>query len=138
MPQVLTRDYWNSVAVRANDEMSKLKQDPEELEKNKQQLKKIFDNMKKDAIEKIDAMGNDVMNEMDDLSPEEQKLLIGFWEGVGAFFKEILDWVNTIFRKIVDLFKQGFKLVKETVKKIFQPVTDALKGVWDSLSSAFS
>lgn len=100
--------------------------DATKTEKNKEKLKQYFKKMR----DHMDAQENELLVEMDTMSPEEQEQTLLFWKVATKFVTDVIDWVKKTFDYVFEKIKAGYKLVKEAVQGFFKSVLDLFKSVF--------
>ena len=98
--------------------------------RNKERAAKIFDHLKKQMNDNMDANKKKVLDNMDTLTTDQQEEVITFWLGMGAALSEVFNWMTRMFDKLINMLQEGWKLVKETTKKFFDSIADYLKNLF--------
>ncbi len=86
----------------------------------------IFCEMKVELNKTLDQAMEDSMNQMDQMTAEQQEQVILFWDQMGEFLPKLLDWVDRIFDKVVVKIQEGHHIDRNVTAKVFKSISDAL------------
>jgi hypothetical protein len=111
------------------NEMKTQEQTPEEIEAQKRRLMTKFSKMHK----QLDKQQEITLKEFDnpDLTREQREEIISFWDTVGDFFMDVLNWFQEMFSKLIEKIKQGWKFIKSALRDIFTELFNGIKAAFN-------
>lgn len=99
--------------------------DPIVTEKNKKKIKKVFQKMR----DNVDEHEKEVLNSMNNMTPEEQEGVLVFWQRVQKFLFHLMDHIKKVFDFLFEKIRTGYTILKETVKGFFTSLLELVKGI---------
>ena len=118
--------------VQAEREFAKLEQpaDSATTKRNQERFIKIIDGMKNNFNENMEAKKAVVLEEMVNMTPQQQQDAIGFWLDMSDFLKSIVDWIGRVFDRMLKMLRDGWTLVRDTTRQFFQSIIDYFNGMF--------
>ncbi len=99
---------------------------PEATKENKRKLEVYFNTMKS----AVEDQRKKTLDELDDMSPEQQDEAVSFWMGFTSFFKSLMTWIKNKFNEVVQKIKQGFRWAYNRMKNIYGKASDLLHRIF--------
>ncbi len=126
------KEYFENFMQTTENEVNEMKtqeQTPEEIEAQKHRLIAKFSKMHK----QLDKQQEITLIEFDnpDLTREQREEIIAFWDTVGEFFMDVLNWFQEVFSKLIEKIKQGWKFIKSALRDIFKELFNGIKSAFN-------
>ncbi len=113
--------------IKSDKEMEKI--DEAANQASLEETERAIDEYVAKVTERIRKLGEETKKELPNLTPEQRKDVVGFWQGATTFMIDVLEWLQKAFTWLMDKLRAGLRLVIGSLKAFFDEVITRVKTV---------
>lgn len=111
------------------NETTRDESDAKKSQKNVERFQQQREKTKVQYLARYDQLTQTGLRAMEQMSPEQQEEFIAFWDQVGQFLVDLLDWSGRAAETVAELILAGHSIDADVTKQFFAKAYEAMDSV---------